>query len=86
MARALNFGEDYLTAVSQLISVIETLKVLQDRVVQDNTLFTAYLADPQARTDLVLQDLTNASSAVTQIMFTFDSGNPPQKSFLFDLL
>jgi hypothetical protein len=41
---------------------------------------------PQARGDIVKQDFTNSDSAIVQILFTFDSGGPTQKSYLFKML
>ncbi len=80
------FGTDYLAGVKSLIDSLENLRVLQDRVTQDSTLFAAYLASPGARTDLQLIDLQAASSAIVQLLFAFDSGSPTQKSELFKLL
>jgi hypothetical protein len=86
MTNVVQFGADYLAAVKSLINDLETLRTLQDRVTSDSTLFAAYLASPGARTDLQLADLQAASSAVVQLLFTFDSGAPTQKSELFKLL
>lgn len=80
------FGSDYLGAVKALIGDLENLRTLQDRVTQDPTLFAGYLASPGARTDLQLIDLQNASAAIVQLLFAFDSGSPTQKSELFKLL
>ena len=80
------FGTDYINGVKFLIGAIETMRVLQERVSQDSTLFTGYLASTGARTDIVAADFNAASSAVTQLLFTFDSGAPTQKSSLFKLL
>jgi hypothetical protein len=80
------FGADYLAAVKTLIGDLENLRTLQDRVAQDSTLFDGYLASTGARTDLQKIDLTNASGAIVQLLFAFDSGAPTQKSQLFRLL
>ncbi len=80
------FGADYLAGVKNLIDAIEAMRVMRERTVSDPGLFAAYLASPGARTDLQLMDFQNADSALVQILFTFDSGAPTQKSELFKLL
>lgn len=86
MTQASNFGQAWFQAITNLINDLETLRTLNDRVGQDSTLFTQYLASPGARTDVSGTDLTNSASAVTQMLFTFDSGAPTQKSLLFKML
>lgn len=86
MTSPLTFGNTFVAAVQSLVNDIENLRTLQDRITQDGTLLNAYLTSPGARSDLQLVDLQNASSALTQLLFTFDSGTPTQKSYLFKLL
>lgn len=86
MANASAFGAAYIQAVTQLINDLENLRTLNDRIAQDNTLILGFVSSNPQRSDLAAQDLTNAASAVTQLLFTFDSGNPTQKSLLFKLL
>lgn len=86
MTQANSFGADYLSAVKNIVNDLEVLRTLNDRVTQDSTLFAQYLASPGARTDITATDMTSAESAVTQLLFTFDSGAPTQKSFLFKML
>lgn len=56
---------------------------------QDPTLITRYFnasITPNSRTDIVAADITAAQGAITQMLFTFDSGNPTQKAALFKML
>jgi hypothetical protein len=80
------FGSDYLAGMKALINAIEAMRVMRERTVSDTGLFAAYLASPGARTDLQLIDLQNADAALVQLLFTFDSGAPTNKSELFKLL
>lgn len=61
---------------------------MQDRIAQDAGLAAAAAAAAQAagRSDLATVDFTNAAGAITQLNFTFNSGTPTQKSFLYKLL
>ena len=86
MTNPVNFADTYFAKVAELIDVIEDLRTLNDRVAQDNSLIVAYFANPVHRTDIVAADFTNMQSAITQILFTFDSGAPTQKSYLFKAL
>lgn len=77
----------YLAAAQAVVSAMENMRLLQARFAADGTLQTNYFAlTPKPRPDLVSQDFTNAQTAVTQLLFTFDSGSPTQKSTLFKLL
>ena len=86
MTQAKVFGDAWFTAIRNVIDDLETLRTLNDRIAVESGLVAAVLAAPAARTDIVAQDMTNASSAVTQLLFTFDSGNPTQKAALFKML
>ena len=86
MTQALTFGQSYISAVTSLINTLDNLRLLQDRIAQDSNLLQQYVGSAGARADLDLTTLNNAASAVTQILFTFDSGAPTQKSYLFKLL
>src|SRR5258707_8968233 len=83
MTNVIQFGSDYLAGVRALVNAIEAMRVMRERTVSDTGLFAAYLASPGARTDLQLIDLQNADSALVQLLFTFDSGAPTNKSELF---
>jgi hypothetical protein len=86
MTQTLNFGTAYIAAVQAVIADLTALRQLQDRIAQDATLIPGYVGSAGARADLSVSDITNANNAVTQLLFTFDSGAPTQKSFLFKLL
>jgi len=80
-----DWGVNYINKIKALINAIEDCKTEVDKLAQDSTLPASYLASPNHRTDLVSADFTNANSALTQVIFAFDSGSPTQKSFLFKM-
>ena len=87
MANAPLFFQTMVSDINQLIQILENLNSLQDRMAQDSTLATAAAAAAQAtRPDLVAQDFVNAVAAINQLLFTFNSGNPTQKSYLYKML
>lgn len=86
MTNPVNFADSYFAKVADLIDVIQELRLLNDRVAADSGLVVAYFANPVHRTDINAADFANAQSAVTQMLFTFDSGSPTQKSYLFKTL
>jgi hypothetical protein len=86
MTDVVSFGAGYIAAVQNLVQSMESLRLFQARFAQDSALFTEYLASPNARTDIVAADLTACNASVTQVLFAFDSGSPPQKAALFKLL
>jgi hypothetical protein len=85
MTQAKTFADAWFTACANVINDLETLRTLNDRVAVESGLLGAALT-ASTRSDITSQDMTNASAAVTQLLFTFDSGNPTQKSFLFKML
>lgn len=86
MANVVDFANDYFAQVANIINTLEELRTLNDRIAQDGTLVSGYFANPMHRTDINATDFANAQGAVTQILFTFDSGSPTQKSYLFKTL
>lgn len=88
MADATTYYRTLISQVQGLINELETLNTLNDRMHEDSGLAAAAAAAANAsgRTDLTTQDFVNAGSAITQIMFTFNSGAPTQKSYLYKLL
>lgn len=87
MSDPVGIMNQYYAAVANTVAALESLRLLQARFSADSTLATKYFAlTPAPRPDLVAADFTNAQSAVTQLLFTFDSGTPTQKSELFKLL
>jgi hypothetical protein len=85
MTQAATFGAAYIAACQALVDDLENLRTLNDRIAQEPGLISAVVNSPGWRNDLSATDLNNASGAVTQLLFTFDSGSPTQKSFLFKL-
>ena len=83
MASASNFVNNYANNVTSFINQLMTMQTLNLQLADDPTLITRYFQDPKARTDIVAADITNASSAITQLLFTFNSGSPTQGSYLF---
>lgn len=86
MANPVDFANDYFAQVASLIQTMENLRTLNDRMVQDTGLVTAYFANPVHRTDIVAADFTAATTAVTGMLFAFDSGTPVNKQSLFKML
>ncbi len=83
MSNPVSFMNNYVGSIQQLVSTIEALRTYNDMITQDNTLISRYFSSVGARTDITAGDVTNAQAAVTQLLFTFDSGSPTQKSYLF---
>ena len=67
---------------------MQQLNLMQDRMVADPALAAAAATAAQAagRSDLSAQDFTNVGAAIVQFNFTFNSGTPTQKSYLYKLL
>jgi hypothetical protein len=96
MSNAISFINTYTQNIVQLCQLMQTLRVNNDQIDADPTLIDRYFSTPpfgQAgspnqvpRTDIVAQDVTNAHSALVQMLFTFDSGSPTQKSYLYKML
>jgi len=86
MSDATVFATSYFTAIRNLIGDLETLRELNDRLAQDSTLFTRYFQSDGARKDIDAAAITAAENAIAQLIFSFDSGSPPQKAALFNLL
>lgn len=80
-----DWGINYINKIKALINALEDCRTEVDKLNSDATLPTKYLQNPAARPDLVASDFTNANSALTQIIFAFDSGSPTQKSALFHM-
>jgi hypothetical protein len=92
MANPATFMPSYFNNVAQLINVITTLRMQYDQIVQDPGVVTEYFAlSPSGpnippRTDIKEADVTAAQSALQQVFFTFDSGSPPQKAALYQVM
>ena len=88
MADALNFYRTLNSQINQLVTTLQLLETSQDRMTADSGLASAAAAAAAAigRTDLVTIDFTNAANAIGQLLFTFNSGAPTQKSYLYKIL
>jgi len=85
MSNPVSFVNSYVSSLQQLNTILQNLRGLNDQLAQDPTLATRYFTSPGARTDIVAQDITNASNAVVQLLFAFDSGSPTQNSLIFKM-
>jgi outer membrane murein-binding lipoprotein Lpp len=88
MANATQFFQNFNAKINQFIADLEDLNTMQDRLVSDNTLAAsaATAAQAQGRSDLATVDFTNAAASINQILFTFNSGTPTQKSYLYKII
>ena len=86
MSNPVSFMNLYVSKIQNLVALVEDLRATNAIMDADSTLVTRYFADPSARTDIVAADVTAAHDAVVQILFTWDSGTPTQKSHLFKML
>jgi hypothetical protein len=77
---------NYTMNIVSLVQMVETLRTQNDMIDQDPTLINRYFASSSVRTDIVAEDVTAAHDALVQVIFTFDSGSPPQKAALFKML
>ena len=88
MADATTFYREYINTINQLIQATEKAALMKDRLDSDNTLAAAAAAAAATggRTDLTVQVINDAAGAIGQMLFTFNSGSPTQKSFLYKVL
>ncbi len=94
MSNPVSFVNTYTQNIVQLAQLLQTLRGNNDQLTQDPTLIDRYFATSNpsnpnvtvVRTDITAQDVTNAKDALTQMLFTYDSGSPTQKSYLFKML
>lgn len=88
MSDAATFYQLYTGTIRQLIDDIERARTLIDRMDSDTGLVAAASAAAAAdgRSDLTQAAFTASRAALFQILFTFDSGAPSQKSALFHML
>lgn len=85
MSNPLTIVNNIVSLSQQLIANLELAQQYTDMISQDSTVLTRYFQQSNARTDIVSQDVTNALAAFTQLAFTFNSGSPTQKSYLYKL-
>ena len=81
MSSSTTFINNYTNAITQLVQTLQTLETLNAMLSDNASLGTP----PSSRPDITAQDVTNASSAITQMLFTFNSGSPTQASYLYKM-
>ena len=95
MANPNTFINTYTQNIVQLCQLMQTLRAQNDQLTQDPNLVKAYFTTDangvndtcgRPRKDIVEADVNNAQAALVQMLFTFDSGSPTQKSYLFKML
>lgn len=95
MANPTTFMNAYSANIQQFVNLMQILRTQNDQIDQDPALIEDYFDPPEAppgtfaqppRTDIVVADVTAAHSAIVQMLFAFDSGNPPQKAALYQML
>ena len=88
MSNPNSFISTYITLTQEVVSNLEQLRLYNSMLTADPTLTTRYFSSTNgsARTDISSADIANAQAAIVQYLFTHDSGNPTQKSYLFKLL
>jgi hypothetical protein len=73
---------------------MQTLRGNNDQLTQDPSIVARYFSTSNpsnpniavVRSDIVAEDVTAAQAAIVQLLFTYDSGAPTQKSKLFKML
>jgi hypothetical protein len=87
MSNPISFINAYASNIVTLCKVLEDLRVQNDMIAQDATLISSYFAaGPMGvRTDIAAADVTAAKDAMVQLLFTYDSGSPPQKAALYKM-
>ena len=95
MANPNTFINTYTQNIVQLCQLMQTLRAQNDQLTQDPNLVKDYFTvdangvnstGGRPRKDIVEADVNNAQAALVQMLFTFDSGSPTQKSYLFKML
>lgn len=88
MTDAVSFSRNFIAQINTAINALDDLRVMQDRLQQEPGLSqnAANAMNTAGRADLGKADFDNAAGAIQQILFAYDSGSPPQKSFLYKML
>jgi antitoxin component HigA of HigAB toxin-antitoxin module len=94
MSNPVSFINTYTQNIVQFCQLMQTLRGNNDQLTQDPSLITRYFdtsnpSNPNisvVRADITAQDVTDAQAALVQMLFTYDSGAPPQKAKLFKML
>ncbi len=94
MSNPVSFINSYTQHIVQFCTLMQTLRGNNDQLEQDPTLIDRYFATASpsnpnisvVRADITAADVTAAQNAITQLLFSYDSGTPAQKSKLFKML
>jgi hypothetical protein len=96
MANPTTFINSYSTNITAFVNLMQTLRTQNDQLDQDPSLITDYFEPGETtpagtpinppRTDIVAADVEAAHAAIVQLLFAFDSGDPPNKAALYQML
>jgi hypothetical protein len=88
MTDSTSYGRNFIAQINIFINSIEDMRLMRDRMVEEAGLAqsAADAMNAVGRADLTSTDFDNASAALQQIIFAFDSGTPTQKSYLYKML
>jgi hypothetical protein len=86
MADPYGFIGSYSQNILQFVNLLYTLQRQNQQLTDDPTLITSYFALPTARKDIVAADVSNAQSAIGQMIFTYNSGTPTQAQYLLKMM
>ena len=94
MSNPNTFINSYAANIQQYVNLTQTLRTQNDQIDQDPELIADYFAQSSGgspgqmppRTDIVAADVEAAQAAIVQLLFAFDSGDPPQKAALYKML
>ena len=88
MADASTFSRNVINTVGQLVSVLQQLQTISDRIASDSALAgqAATAAQAAGRADLSTGDFDRCKASIDQMLFTFNSGNPSQKQNFYKML
>jgi len=88
MSDAITFYREFIATARETVNLMSKLETMKERVESDPALAQAAAdaASTSGRPDISKADVDNAVGAITQILFTWDSGEPTQKSYFYELL
>lgn len=94
MSNPVSFVNTYTQNIVQFCQLMQVLRGNNDQLEQDPSLITRYFATENpgnpnisvVRKDITEQDVKDAQAALVQMLFTYDSGSPTNKSMLFKML
>ena len=90
MADAVNFIRLYSQTIDDFVGKLIDLQTMNQQLTDDPSLLTRYFNPPGGvpppRNDIVSADVTNAQSAIVQMLFAYNSGSPTQASYLLKMV